>query len=269
MADNPRTVQELIDRIKKYGLESIGCYYGKYRGFVVDNKDPEKLGRVKLQVPQVAGDKTIEYWAWGTNQPAGDDFGDFFIPPKGAGVWVEFEGGNPSFPTYGGGHWAKKKATVPSEAKRAEPTNAVRKTKNLVFEMDDENSRIKMSNKSSGKHVALDGNDFKSDVGSVDHKASGSYSETISGAKSSTSASSSETTGAKSTTATTVGLTAASALITIAGQTMTWDSGGMAFGFAGHTIELRPDGVYIEGIRFLDHMHTGVTTGGGSTGGVV
>jgi hypothetical protein len=31
-------------------------FYGKYRGFVVDNADPELLSRLKLQVPSILGD---------------------------------------------------------------------------------------------------------------------------------------------------------------------------------------------------------------------
>ena len=30
--------------------------YGKYRGFVIDNADPERLARVKLRVPSLLGE---------------------------------------------------------------------------------------------------------------------------------------------------------------------------------------------------------------------
>lgn len=38
-------------------------HYGHYRGIVVDNNDPEKLGRVTLLVPQVSGNNVTD-WAW-------------------------------------------------------------------------------------------------------------------------------------------------------------------------------------------------------------
>ena len=38
-------------------------HYGHYRGVVIDNNDPEKLGRVRLQVPQVSG-LNVTDWAW-------------------------------------------------------------------------------------------------------------------------------------------------------------------------------------------------------------
>lgn len=268
MADNPRTLREYIDFVKTHGMEYFGVYYGTYRGFIVDNKDPEKLGRVKLQVPQIAGKNTIEYWAYPFGQPAGEDFGDFMIPPKGSMVWVKFEGGNPNFPIWTGGHWAKKNASTPSEGKRSEPTNRVRKTKNLTLEMDDDNKRIKMANKGSGDNVQLDDRDFKSSVRNTSHSSSGSHSESTGGSKTVTCAASSETSSSKNITTGALGLSAASALLTIAGETMTWDSSGIKFGFNGHYIEFKSDGVYIEGRRFLDHTHNGVMAGGGSTGGV-
>ena len=38
-------------------------FYGKYRGIVVDNQDPSKLGRLKLRVPSVLGKDVVTGWA--------------------------------------------------------------------------------------------------------------------------------------------------------------------------------------------------------------
>jgi len=32
--------------------------------------------------------------------------GLFFLPPKGANVWVEFEGGDPDYPIWSGCFWS-------------------------------------------------------------------------------------------------------------------------------------------------------------------
>jgi len=83
-------------------------FYGKYRGFVVDNGDPEMLGRLKLQVPSVFGADVVTGWALPC-LPYGGDAGQgfLFIPEVGAGVWVEFEEGDLEFPIWTGTFWSK------------------------------------------------------------------------------------------------------------------------------------------------------------------
>lgn len=82
-------------------------FYGKYRGFVVDNADPEQLGRLKVSVPSVLGTE-IAVWAFPCF-PYGGDAGQgfLFIPEIEAGVWVEFEEGDPEFPIWVGTFWSK------------------------------------------------------------------------------------------------------------------------------------------------------------------
>jgi uncharacterized protein involved in type VI secretion and phage assembly len=83
-------------------------FYGKYRGFVVDNADPERLGRLKLKVPSVLGPDVATGWAMPCVPYGGDaDQGFLFIPEVGAGVWVEFEGGDLEFPIWVGTFWSK------------------------------------------------------------------------------------------------------------------------------------------------------------------
>lgn len=72
-------------------------FFGTYRGVVVDNRDPLGKSRLKLQVPQVLFAATTD-WAWSQ-----DTYGvSGSIPPIGQGVWVMFEGGDPSFPVWTG-----------------------------------------------------------------------------------------------------------------------------------------------------------------------
>ena len=78
-------------------------FYGLYRGVVFSNTDPLGQGRLRLKVPQVLADQITD-WVWVKNTP-----GVTSSPPEvGAGVWVLFEGGDPSFPVFVGTFGATK-----------------------------------------------------------------------------------------------------------------------------------------------------------------
>ncbi len=79
-------------------------FYGKYRGTVVENIDPEQIGRVIVQVPDVLGEIPSS-WAMPCVPAAGIQSGMFIVPPIGSQVWVEFEQGNPNQPIWTGGFW--------------------------------------------------------------------------------------------------------------------------------------------------------------------
>ena len=79
-------------------------FYGKYRGLVIENIDPEQIGRVMVQVPDVLGEIPSS-WAMPCVPVAGIQSGIFAVPPIGSQVWVEFEQGDPDFPIWTGGFW--------------------------------------------------------------------------------------------------------------------------------------------------------------------
>jgi uncharacterized protein involved in type VI secretion and phage assembly len=79
-------------------------HYGKYRGKVESNFDELNLGRIQVSVPSVLGSGTHS-WAMPCAPYGGNGVGFFAIPPKGANVWVEFEGGDPDYPIWAGCFW--------------------------------------------------------------------------------------------------------------------------------------------------------------------
>jgi uncharacterized protein involved in type VI secretion and phage assembly len=79
-------------------------YHGKYRGTVRNNIDPEVRGRLLVNVPAVMGAGGTT-WALPCFPYAGQLAGTFIVPPIGAAVWVEFEGGNPASPIWVGGFY--------------------------------------------------------------------------------------------------------------------------------------------------------------------
>lgn len=79
-------------------------FFGKYRGKVEDNFDPTFLGRIQISVPAVLGDGRMS-WAMPCVPYAGNGVGFFAIPPNGANIWVEFEGGDSEKPIWSGCFW--------------------------------------------------------------------------------------------------------------------------------------------------------------------
>jgi uncharacterized protein involved in type VI secretion and phage assembly len=78
--------------------------YGKYRGMVVNNIDPMQIGRIQAMVSDVAG-LVPGTWAMPCVPAAGINTGFFTVPMIGAGVWIEFERGDPDYPIWVGGFW--------------------------------------------------------------------------------------------------------------------------------------------------------------------
>lgn len=96
-------VQQLVDRLDQR-------YFGKYRGYVHRVDDPLKLGRIQAVVPRLLGD-TPTGWAMPCTPYAGPDQGLFTVPDVGAGVWIEFEGGDLSSPIWSGMWWGAPQKT--------------------------------------------------------------------------------------------------------------------------------------------------------------
>lgn len=103
-------------------------WFGKYRGFCRDNNDPERLGRIRMEIPAVLGTGRNSWSDWASPCfPFGgtEDVGMFFVPKEGATVWAEFEGGKVQFPIWSGVWLARSNpGEQPEEAKRLcnEPT---------------------------------------------------------------------------------------------------------------------------------------------------
>jgi hypothetical protein len=101
-----------------------GGYYGKYRGTVLNNVDPDMRGRLMLNVPDVLG-LIPSSWAEPVVPlagPSGPPMGIYFVPPPGTGVWVEFEHGDPDYPIWCGCRWGAQSG-LPSNATAGNPAD--------------------------------------------------------------------------------------------------------------------------------------------------
>lgn len=112
-------------------------FYGKYRGFVVDNDDPEQRGRLRLRVPSVLGE-AVSGWALPCLPFGGlAQQGLFLVPEVDAQVWVEFEEGSADLPLWTGTFW-QQSGDPPAEAAKSPPTTRVLRTPaGHVLQFDD------------------------------------------------------------------------------------------------------------------------------------
>ena len=110
-------------------------FYGKYRGTVINNIDPMQIGRIQVMVPDVSN-LIPSSWALPCVPIAGKQMGTFVVPQVGAGVWVEFEQGDPDYPIWVGGYWGIV-AEVPALA-----LTGVLGNPNIVLQTSGQNSIV-------------------------------------------------------------------------------------------------------------------------------
>jgi uncharacterized protein involved in type VI secretion and phage assembly len=94
-------------------------FFGKYRGVVINNIDPMQIARVQVLVPDVSAALPTS-WAMPCVPVGGIQMGVLAVPPVGAGVWVEFEQGDPDYPIWTGCFWGSA-AEVPVLSHLAPP----------------------------------------------------------------------------------------------------------------------------------------------------
>lgn len=141
MSADQELLVELADRLRSR-------FFGKYRGIVTDIDDDTL--RIKATVPAVLGTQKTG-WCLPCVPYAGPDVGFFFLPESGAAVWIEFEGGDVSYPIWTGCWW--RQGELPSDASptvRGIVTSAESK---LLFDDDAESVSIEDRNDNS---VTLD-----------------------------------------------------------------------------------------------------------------
>jgi uncharacterized protein involved in type VI secretion and phage assembly len=116
----------------------MGQFIGKFRGTVLNNIDPEMRGRLLLSVPDVLS-LLPSTWAEPCVPlagPTGPPMGVYMVPPIGAGVWVEFEQGDPDHPIWVGCRWGAP-SDVPPLAKTGLPISP-----NIVLQTAGQNALI-------------------------------------------------------------------------------------------------------------------------------
>jgi uncharacterized protein involved in type VI secretion and phage assembly len=145
-----------IEATAEAGAHRRDRFYGKYRGIVTDNMDPDNLGRIKALVPEVLGE-VITGWASPCAPYFGTQAGFFAMPPPGAGVWIEFEAGDTSRPIWVGGWWGRTDVPMRPMGVRTTPnTKILRSEGGLIVALDDASQTIAVSDAAGANSVVVD-----------------------------------------------------------------------------------------------------------------
>jgi hypothetical protein len=133
-----------------------------YRGQVVYNLDPNKLGRIKVKVFGIfsneipIGNLPWAVPAFPVYTGSGNGFGYFAVPEVGTNVFVFFEAGDFYQPVY----FASAPDAVhglPSERTTNYPYRKVAKTKSGIVIFVDDQAKVVRLTHPTGKYIQMDG----------------------------------------------------------------------------------------------------------------
>jgi uncharacterized protein involved in type VI secretion and phage assembly len=109
-------------------------------GIVTDNKDPSKLGRVKLKLP-ILSDQDTTFWVPIIMLGAGKNRGWFFIPEKDDEVLVMFEHGDLNRPLVVGALW-NGKDKPPDKNPGGVPRRVIKSRQGSKITFDDDKKQL-------------------------------------------------------------------------------------------------------------------------------
>jgi len=137
-------------------LEQAERIYGVMTAIVTNTKDPEQLGRIKINYPWL-NEASESDWVRVVSLMAGPDRGGFFLPDVGDEVLVAFQNGNLHTPYVLGGVWNKNKK--PPE-KNADGKDNIKIYKSrsghtMTFSDDSEGKKELVEIKTNAGHVIL------------------------------------------------------------------------------------------------------------------
>jgi uncharacterized protein involved in type VI secretion and phage assembly len=130
-------VMDLVDGVRNQ-------FFGKYRGTVTE-VDADTF-RIKAMVPSVLQSATG--WCVPCVPYAGKGVGMVFLPEPGAGVWIEFERGDVSYPIWVGCYW--NEGEKPDDATPTVKAIITAKGKSKLL-FDDDANTITISDSNNNK----------------------------------------------------------------------------------------------------------------------
>lgn len=124
---------------------------------VINNQDPDGLGRVQLTFPTLSDDN-IGHWARIAVLMAGDQRGTFFLPEVGDEVLVAFEGGSIEAPYVIGALWNGVDKPPDTNADGQNNLRFIQSRSGHIIRLDDTagSEKIEIIDKSSDNSITID-----------------------------------------------------------------------------------------------------------------
>lgn len=124
-----------------------GLFHGVHPALVVDIKDPDSQGRVKIRLPWSpdSGGATCELWARVATLMGGNNRGTWFIPDVDDEVLVAFEAGDARRPYVLGGLWnGQDKAPESMDGGGNNHRKVIRSRNGVKVTLDDQDGQEKL-----------------------------------------------------------------------------------------------------------------------------
>jgi uncharacterized protein involved in type VI secretion and phage assembly len=135
--------------------EEAGRVYEAVIGVVTDNKDPDKLARVKVKFPTLSKDDN-SWWAPLISVGAGKNRGWFFIPEIDDEVLVMFEHGDIAHPVVIGALWNGKDKPPDSNSDGGNKKRTMVSRTGDTIELDDDSGKITIKDGGGKGEIVID-----------------------------------------------------------------------------------------------------------------
>jgi uncharacterized protein involved in type VI secretion and phage assembly len=152
------SITDILEQKKR----SDSRIYGVVVGIVTNNKDTEKLGRVKVKIPRLSGEDESN-WARVISFMAGKERGAFFLPEIDDEVLVAFEYGDINMPYVIGSLWNGKDVPPENNSDGKNNIRVIRSRSGHVITLDDSDGseQIKIMDKTQKNMIIIDAKNNK------------------------------------------------------------------------------------------------------------